>query len=62
MHIKRTYIYSLSSPVQPCMHADIQDKRGRSASIVARKYRHPTLADYVDRFQPGPRGELAIIW
>ncbi len=41
-------------------HADIKDKWGKTAVDMARELRHSALADYVEGFQPGPRGELAI--
>ena len=41
-------------------HADIKIIHGRTAAVVAREYGYPALADYVEAFQPGPRGELAI--
>ncbi len=49
----------LSSCV-PTMHADIKDKYGLTAADVARKWKYDALADYVEGFQPGPRGELAL--
>ena len=41
-------------------HADIKTKQGLTAADVARKNGHYALADDVEGFQPGPRGELAI--
>ncbi len=40
--------------------ADIEDKRGQTAAHVASVWGYRTLADYVEGFQPGPRGEFAI--
>ncbi len=42
------------------MHADIKEMYGRTAADVAREWGHHALADYVEVFQPEPRGELAI--
>ena len=39
-------------------HADIKDSGGRTAADVARGEGNSALADYVEGFQPGPRGEL----
>ena len=47
------YIYSTN-------HADIKSSRGQTAAGVARDEGYHALADYVEGFQPGPRGELAI--
>ncbi len=41
-------------------HADIKASNGRTAAYMAKWWKHPALADYVEGFQPGPRGELAI--
>ena len=41
-------------------HADIKVSGGQTAADAAREQRHYALADYVEGFQPGPRGELAI--
>ena len=38
------------------MHTDIKDSDGRTAATYSV---HLTLADYVEEFQPGPRGELS---
>ncbi len=43
-------------------HADIKDLWGRTAIDMAREYRHHALANYVEVFQPGPRGVLTISW
>ncbi len=40
------------------MHADITDKDGHTAADLARRNGHYALADYVEAFQPGPRGEF----
>ncbi len=41
-------------------HADIKASRGRTAADKARVFGNRGLANYVEGFQPGPRGELAI--
>ncbi len=41
-------------------HADIKNNSEETAADEARKYGHYALANYVEVFQPGPRGELAI--
>ncbi len=41
-------------------HADIRTNRGETAADNAREWGYPALADYVEGFQPGPRGELVI--
>ncbi len=42
-------------------HADIKNKRGQTAADLARVFnKYSTLADYVEAFQPGTRGELVI--
>ncbi len=43
-------------------HADIKDLWGRTAVDMAREYRHHALANYVEVFQPRPRGVLPIRW
>ena len=42
------------------IHAGIKDIGGCIAAVVARQWGNLALADYVDQFQPRPRGELAI--
>ncbi len=41
-------------------HADIKTRGGQTAADVAREEGYHALADYVEGFQSGPRGELAI--
>ena len=41
-------------------HADIKTSIGQTAVDMARDCGYPALTDFVDAFQPGPRGELAI--
>ncbi len=43
-------------------HADIETSDGETAADMARRYGHYDLADYVEGFQPVPRGELAITY
>ncbi|XP_064402399.1 poly [ADP-ribose] polymerase tankyrase-1-like [Halichondria panicea] len=39
---------------------DITDKDGHTAADLARRNGHYALADYVEAFQPGPRGPLPL--
>ena len=41
-------------------HVDIENIGGQTAADMARGEGHHALADYVEGFQPGPRGELTI--
>ncbi len=41
-------------------HVDIVNKWGETAADKARGEVYHALADYVEGFQPGPRGELTI--
>ena len=41
-------------------HADIKTSVGRTAADWAVQCGHYALADYVEAFRPGPRGELTI--
>ncbi len=55
------YTIILSVHAQP-NHADIKTSWGWTAADVARRWGHCALADYVEEFQPGPRGELHCNW
>ena len=41
-------------------HADIKNSSGRTAADMARQCMYLALANYLEGFQPGPIGELAI--
>ena len=43
-----------------CNHADIKDSDGQTAADVTKRNGDVALADYVEEFQSGSRGELAI--
>ncbi len=55
LHVMR---FMLSSCVQH--HADIKDSNELTAADWARVKGYHSLVDCVERFQPGPRGELVI--
>ncbi len=40
-------------------HADIKEKDEHTAAADLARGRYPALADYVEGFQPRPRGELS---
>ena len=59
IYIQSVYAFALA-PVHAINPMQISRSYGRTAAVVAREYGYPALADYVEAFQPGPRGELAI--
>lgn len=48
----------MSNLTEPCIYADVKTKYGNTASHLVQNRGDYFLADYIDKFQLGPRGEI----